>query len=202
MMRVIAGEHRGLRLIGPDDQKTTRPITDRVKTSLFDRLDHAGLIGDAVVCDLFTGTGSLGIECLSRGARYVVFVERDRKAGEKLERNLQRLNVSDRWRIIRADALAGRVAAAPQAGPWNLVFVDPPYAMMQDERAARRVYRQIERFSTTAADSARLILRTPRAIIAQPVPGWVDPQPHHYGGMSVWFYDRQATDRQGDSTDL
>lgn len=191
-MRIIAGEHRGMRLIGPDDQTTTRPITDRVKTSLFDRLDHAGLIEDAVVGDLFCGTGSLGIECLSRGAKYVVFIERDRKAGEKLKRNLERLNMPDRWRIIRADALAGRVAEAPQIGPWGLVFVDPPYAMMQDDRTARRVYRQIGRFGHTADAAARLILRTPRSVSAEPVAGWRDPQPHHYGGMIVWFYDRDA----------
>ncbi|MHC4996742.1 MAG: RsmD family RNA methyltransferase, partial [Planctomycetota bacterium] len=83
-MRIIAGDHRGRRLLGPEGKNTTRPITDRVKVSLFDRLAAAGRIEGAVVLDLFSGTGSMGLECLSRGARHVTFVDRDRVALDRL----------------------------------------------------------------------------------------------------------------------
>ncbi|MEO0586315.1 MAG: RsmD family RNA methyltransferase, partial [Planctomycetota bacterium] len=91
-MRIIAGEHRGRRLVGPTDDRTTRPITDRVKEALFARLTAMGLFGDfeaGAVADVFCGTGSLGLEALSRGARRCVFVDRDRSALDGLRENLE-----------------------------------------------------------------------------------------------------------------
>ena len=92
-MRIIAGEFRGRKLLPPQGQQT-RPITDRVKQSLFDIL--APSIEGAVVFDCFAGTGSLGLEALSRGASRAVFFERDRSAVRLLQENIRALGVSDR----------------------------------------------------------------------------------------------------------
>src|SRR5438094_5779339 len=90
-MRIIAGEFRGRRLLAPESD-TTRPITDRVKQSLFDIL--APRMEGATVLDLFAGTGSMGLESLSRGAAAAWFFEADRPALARLRRNIEMLNLS------------------------------------------------------------------------------------------------------------
>src|SRR5688500_16667154 len=99
-VRIIAGEFRGRRLLDPADQ-ATRPITDRVKQSLFDVLSP-GLPG-AHVWDVFAGTGSLGLEALSRGALACDFFERHHPAVERLKRNIATLGVEDRCRVVTRD---------------------------------------------------------------------------------------------------
>lgn len=120
-MRVIAGEAKGRKLRTPSGGKT-RPLTGRVRESLFSSLGV--LTVDADVLDLYAGTGSIGLEALSRGARRCVFVERNRSALEALRAN------------VAAVALGGEIVAddverylAGPAGPFDLVFVDPPYAL-------------------------------------------------------------------------
>src|SRR5918997_2078096 len=92
-MRIIAGEFRGRKLLPPGGD-VTRPVTDRVKQSLFDILTP--LLDNAIVYDCFAGTGSMGLECLSRGARRAVFFEADRSAMERLRKNIATLGVADR----------------------------------------------------------------------------------------------------------
>jgi len=130
-MRIIAGEFRGRRLLPPRGP-ATRPITDRVKQSVFDVL--APSIVDATVLDCFAGTGSLGLEALSRGASHAVFFESDRSAAAILRRNIDALGVADRSRVITNDLFAlptqsSARPSSPQAvlSPQSLVFLDPPY---------------------------------------------------------------------------
>src|SRR3954463_10464834 len=85
-MRIIAGEFRGRKLLAPEGD-ITRPITDRVKQSLFDILTPE--IEGAKVYDLFAGTGSMGLECLSRGAKHSTFFESDRSAVTRLKKNIE-----------------------------------------------------------------------------------------------------------------
>ncbi|MGZ3303586.1 MAG: RsmD family RNA methyltransferase, partial [Isosphaeraceae bacterium] len=92
-MRIIAGEFGGRKILPPLTE-TTRPITDRAKQSLFDTLGDR--IDGADVLDAFAGTGSMGLECLSRGARRVVFVERDRGALLHLRKNIVALGIKER----------------------------------------------------------------------------------------------------------
>ncbi len=99
-MRVIAGEFRGRRLIAPSGD-VTRPITDRVKQSLFDILTP--LLPDARVADCFAGTGSMGLECLSRGSAFVEFFETDRSAVERLRQNIKALGVAERCKVRPGD---------------------------------------------------------------------------------------------------
>jgi 16S rRNA (guanine(966)-N(2))-methyltransferase RsmD len=120
-MRVISGEAKSRRLYAvPGD--TTRPITDRVKTSLFNIL--ADRIEDARFLDLFAGTGGVGIEALSRGAREAVFVEREPRALATIRRNLEVTGLADYARVLRKDVFKFIVGYAGE--PFDLVYVAPP----------------------------------------------------------------------------
>ena len=120
-MRVIAGTARGRRLVAPAGQGT-RPTSDRVREATFNALVSLGALEGAVVLDLFAGSGALGIEALSRGAEWAVFVERDRAALAALERNLEATGAPGEVR--RQDV--ARFLARPE-GTFDLVFCDPPY---------------------------------------------------------------------------
>jgi len=126
-MRIIAGSKRGMKLLSPAT-RDSRPITDRVKESLFSVLYGYDLPADAVVADLFCGVGSLGLESLSRGARFVTFVERDPKTVAILEKNIEKAGFVQDSKVVTTDAF--RVAPAVGTGEddYDLIFVDPPYA--------------------------------------------------------------------------
>ena len=126
-MRIIAGEFRGRKLDAPRGDGT-RPTTDRVRESLMSALVSLrdGLDG-AVVLDAFAGSGALSLEALSRGADTAMLCERDRDAAAVIERNIAALRLGrDRARLVRGDVLK-RGAAAP-GRPFDLIFLDPPYA--------------------------------------------------------------------------
>lgn len=127
-MRIIAGEHRGRVLKAPKGDGT-RPTTDRVRESLMSMLASArGGFEGAVVLDVFAGSGALALEALSRGADRACLVERDGAAAKVVEANARLLGYGpDRARVRRADVLK---AAVPFVGtPYDLVFLDPPYAV-------------------------------------------------------------------------
>jgi 16S rRNA (guanine966-N2)-methyltransferase len=124
-MRIVAGRHRGARLEAPPGE-STRPTSDRARQALFDTLTGGRFdidLNDAVVLDLFAGTGALGLEALSRGAARVLFVEKDRAALAVLGRNIAHLKAGDRTLVLAQDATRlGRARAAA-----DLVLMDPPY---------------------------------------------------------------------------
>lgn len=134
MSRIIAGAAGGARL-APVRGERTRPTTDRVKESLFSRLESYGVLAGARVLDLFAGSGALGLESASRGAAEVVLVDRDRAALQACRANqavLARAVPGARVRIVEASAAAFlRRPDAPDR--LDLVFLDPPYAMGQEE---------------------------------------------------------------------
>jgi 16S rRNA (guanine(966)-N(2))-methyltransferase RsmD len=119
-MRVIAGKARGVRLQAVAGSGT-RPISDRVKEALFNILGSE--IVDAHVLDLFAGTGSVGIEALSRGAERAVLVEKRAKAVATIRANLQRTQLQASARVVRADVFKYLTGAAE---PFDLVYVAPP----------------------------------------------------------------------------
>jgi 16S rRNA (guanine(966)-N(2))-methyltransferase RsmD len=124
--RVIAGSARGVRLAAPGPG--TRPLTDRVKQTLFAVLEPE--LEDAVVLDLFAGSGAGGIEALSRGAGRAVFVEKDAGAVRVIHENLRRTRLEALARVVRRDALAwlADTSGAAADGPFDIVVCDPPYA--------------------------------------------------------------------------
>jgi 16S rRNA (guanine966-N2)-methyltransferase len=142
-MRIVAGRHKGKTLAAPRGQGI-RPTADRLRETLFNVLAH-GLarheIGDPVagarVLDLFAGTGALGLEALSRGAVYAVFVDEGAEARGLLRANVEALGVGGVTRILRRDAT--RLGQASPFEPFHLVFLDPPYSLGLAERALASV---------------------------------------------------------------
>jgi len=116
---------------------TTRPMTDRVKTSLFSILNP--VLPDAQVVDLFAGTGSLGIEALSRGATFCTFIERDRACLRTIARNLERTKLADRGLILGRDAWRGVRELIADGTQADLVFFDPPFRMGKPPHRERLV---------------------------------------------------------------
>src|ERR1700736_3119455 len=122
-MRVVAGEAKGRRLQAPAGPRT-RPTSDRVREAIFDILGSLDAVEGAVVADLFAGSGALGIEALSRGARRTVFVDRDRAAITAIRANLAGCGFGpDRAEVVPGDV--GRWAAG--APPVDVILADPPY---------------------------------------------------------------------------
>jgi 16S rRNA (guanine966-N2)-methyltransferase len=128
-MRIIAGEFRGRRLLAPESD-ATRPITDRAKQSVFDVLNPR--LAGANIYDCFAGTGSLGLESLSRGACLATFFEADRSALKRLTENLATLKVQERSRIIPGDIFKWSRHAPPPEKKIDIVFLDPPYALLRE----------------------------------------------------------------------
>ena len=120
-MRVVAGRYRSRPLEAPPG-RGTRPTSDRVREALFSILGP-GATQDARVLDLYAGSGALGIEALSRGAASATFVEKDARAAATIERNLAALGAEGE--VVRQDALSWLAGA--RAGPFDLIFADPPY---------------------------------------------------------------------------
>jgi 16S rRNA (guanine(966)-N(2))-methyltransferase RsmD len=134
-MRIIAGQFRGRRLLAPE-RDTTRPITDRAKQSLFDILTPH--IAGSLVYDIFAGTGSMGLECLSRDAKRAVFFERDRSAFSLLQRNIAALGLEANCQVISGDLFKWFESTEPVAldARAAIVFLDPPYRMLRENASA------------------------------------------------------------------
>jgi 16S rRNA (guanine966-N2)-methyltransferase len=134
-MRIVAGRLRGHALVAPEGART-RPTSDRVREAVFNILEH-GIPGFALagvrVLDLFAGTGALGLEALSRGATFCLFVEEDAAARGLIRRNIEALGLTGVTKVFRRDATD--LGPAGNRGGLGLVFLDPPYEQGLAERA-------------------------------------------------------------------
>jgi 16S rRNA (guanine966-N2)-methyltransferase len=133
-MRIVGGRLRGRALVGPKSP-AIRPTADRLREALFNILVHA--YGDPVsgarVLDLFAGTGALGLEALSRGAAFTLFVDDGAEARALIRANVEALGLGGVTRVFRRDAT--RLGAAHPVEPFGLVFADPPYGRGHAEKA-------------------------------------------------------------------
>jgi 16S rRNA (guanine966-N2)-methyltransferase len=140
-MRIVGGIFRGRRL-GVPAGRSTRPTTERTREALFNILGHGtddyrapeGLL----VLDLFAGSGALGFEALSRGARAVTFIENDRRAADLIIRNAQTLGVDDNVTVLRRDARK----LGPASVQFDLVLMDPPYGRNLAEQSLEQLSSQ------------------------------------------------------------
>ena len=123
-MRVIAGTARRLLLVTPPGD-TTRPTGDKIKETLFNILQPE--LCDCRFLDLFAGSGGIGIEALSRGAREAVFAERDRKALECIKENLRTTRLFSKAQVLEGDALNAIAKLARSGEAFDVIFMDPPY---------------------------------------------------------------------------
>jgi 16S rRNA (guanine966-N2)-methyltransferase len=186
MTRIIAGAARGRRLAVPT--AGTRPTSDRVREALFSALDSE-LLGrgsawaDLVVLDLYAGTGALGLEALSRGARAAVLVERNRAAARTLAANVETVGCAGAHVLVRD--VAHLAATAPEWGPAALVLVDPPYDV-----AAADLRRSLEALLAAGwiADDAEIVVERPTRDPQSPLPtDWIEVRRRPYGDTVLWY---------------
>jgi len=156
-MRIIAGTKRGMKLLSPKTQ-VSRPITDRVKESLFSVLYKYDLPKGKVVADLFSGVGSLGLEALSRGAEFVTFVEQDHRIIAILKKNIEKSGFDNESKVIRANAFG--VGAPVNEKGYDLVFVDPPYARTSDVGRDSPLSRLMDVLQQQVSPGAIVMVRT------------------------------------------
>tara|TARA_B100001063_G_C16593990_1_gene467108 strand:- start:175 stop:738 length:564 start_codon:yes stop_codon:yes gene_type:complete len=128
-MRVISGIFKGKKISLPSD-KITRPLKDITKESIFNILIHSNKfsieIKNSLILDLFSGVGSFGIECISRGAQYVTFVENYNEVLKILRKNLSELKINDVYEIIEKDIIQD-LNFQKFKNKFNIIFLDPPY---------------------------------------------------------------------------
>ena len=184
-MRVIAGVAKGRRLRAPPGL-ATRPMTDRAREAVFSAI--APSLPGADVLDLYAGTGSLGLEALSRGSSSAVFVERDRSALKALRSNLEAVDLGGQ--VVATDVdrfLAGHPARGREdiPGTYDLVFVDPPYRhSLASVEATLRLLTPLLRIDGSAVVHRRTGEERPEA------PGLVPEGGHRYGTIRIWRYRR------------
>jgi 16S rRNA (guanine966-N2)-methyltransferase len=124
-VRIIAGSHKGARIYAPKGLDT-RPTGDRVREAVFNLV---GPVEGMEVLDLYAGSGAMGLEALSRGARHATFVEADRNAARTIVRNLDKLGLQGAT-VLRDDAARKLAADAAAGRRYDLVLIDPPYRML------------------------------------------------------------------------
>jgi len=129
-MRIIGGIYRGKKITLPEDKKT-RPLKDIVKESIFNLIQHSKKfkieIKNSLVLDLFAGSGSFGLECISRGAKKVVFIENYSKILNILKRNINSINATKNTNIIEKNCFDYLLENNQFQKKFNLIFLDPPY---------------------------------------------------------------------------
>ncbi len=162
-MRIIAGAKRGMRLLGPKAQ-VSRPITDRVKESLFSVLYKYDLPSGAIAADLFCGVGSLGLEALSRGAEFVTFVEQDPKIISVLKKNIEKAEFVKESKVIRTNAFKIGVSLNPERQKYGLVFVDPPYAATMDVQVGSALSGLLDLLGAQVVSDGVVVVRTDQRV--------------------------------------
>jgi|SRR5579871_3324380 len=138
-MRITGGKLGGRSLVPPSDDRV-RPTSDKVRQAIFNVLEHNRFGRDFAIeglraVDLFAGTGALGIEALSRGAAFALFVEESAESRALIRRNIEALHLSGQTKIFRRDATALGPMSPGAGGPFGLTFLDPPYRLGLAERA-------------------------------------------------------------------
>ena len=183
VMRIVAGKFKGREIKGPTGG-ATRPTSDRVRESIFNILAH-GIEGfeleDVRVMDLFAGTGALGLEAISRGAKYCCFVEEDAGARGVIRANADACGVIGQTRIWKRDA-ADLGPCAPQSS-FGLVFADPPYGKGLGEKAIASVLKG----GWLAAGGVVVLEEAARSVVAE-VTGLSLLDAREYGDTQVRFF--------------
>lgn len=190
-MRIIAGEFRSRRLASPPESLPTRPITDRVKEAMFNLL--RGHFEEQAVVDCFAGSGSIGLEAISRGAAHCLFVEQSRVCAKTLAANIEALGVKDRSDLVIGDALSPTLLVRIRQQP-HVIFLDPPYALAEDETQWPRLFEQMVRLAEHMDPEGYLVLRTawPLEGVALEHARIVGPETHDYNTMAVHLYQPNA----------
>ena len=179
-MRIVGGDLRGRVLATPADA-STRPTSDRVRESLFNILEHHSDVPEldgARVIDLFAGTGALGLEALSRGARWALFVEQDARARAVIRQNIEALGLQGRTKLFRRDATS--LGPAGNLAGFRFAFLDPPYGKGLAEQAL------IELRDGGWLQAGAIAVVEERASVQLELPdGFVQTDERRYGDSSI-----------------
>ena len=189
-MRVIGGAHRGAALVAPKGS-ATRPTTDRLRETIFNILAHRfdGVVEGARVLDLFAGSGALGVEALSRGAAFALFVETGAEARAVIRRNAELVGATGLSRIWRRDAT--KLGACP-VPPFDLVFADPPYGHGLGEAALASALA-----NGWLTGDAVVVLEERAGAMPEALPGFEAPFVREAGESAVAFFRRAAEPGSG-----
>ena len=183
-MRIITGKYRGRRLKAPKGIDL-RPTGDRLKETLFDILG-AGAEG-AVVLDVFAGTGSIGLEALSRGAREVVFIESNPKAARLIRQNLAICGISSGFRLVNQDAFSALRLLGREDFTADVVFLDPPYEFEPYDDLLDIIFRR-----GIAGESSRCIVEHhSKAPIPEAGPGYQRTRVVRQSDKCLSFYEKR-----------
>jgi 16S rRNA (guanine966-N2)-methyltransferase len=158
-MRIIAGSKRGMNLFSPPGMDS-RPITDRVKQSLYDVLQKYNLPAGKSVADIFAGVGSLGLEALSRGAAFVTFVEQNSQIAPVLKQNIEKAGFAGQSKIVKSDAFSVAWPMDAEHPQYDLAFVDPPYVDSANTQAGAPLATMLNRLSERVSAGGFVIVRT------------------------------------------
>lgn len=191
-MRVISGTAKGKRLKAPTGLNT-RPITDMIKEALFNVLGSR--VMDARFLDLFAGSGSVGIEALSRGASKVIFVEHSNEAAKIIKENVDNCRFDQRYQILRNDVFKALGLLERQEDRFDLIYIDPPFT---NDKIFNEIMVAIDAIDILEPDGI-LIIRAPRRK-EMPIMfnGLNKYRSSHYGESSLHYYCRCEEDPQND----
>lgn len=159
-MRIIGGEYRSRFLITPRGNET-RPTLDATKESLFNILQ--GKLEDVTVLDLFAGSGALGLEALSRGAKCAVFCDNSKEAAKALRRNIESLGLENKTEFLLRDWSAALDHLAQDKKKFHIIFLDPPYMA-----AYEPVIKKIERINLLDSDGLIILERSKKQLVSLP----------------------------------
>ena len=143
-MRIIGGDYRGRKIFTPED-KSTRPLKDLVRESIFNILEHSKLetfnLKKSYVLDLFSGTGSFGLECISRGVKKVCFVENYSPSIKILNKNIEKLNCNLKTNIIKKNVFQLDKKNYILNNKFNLIYIDPPFKEENIYKLIDKIYK-------------------------------------------------------------
>lgn len=188
-MRIVAGRFKGKALIAPDGQGT-RPTSDRARQAVFNILEHAAWapsLTGARVIDLFAGSGALGLEAVSRGAAFCLFVETDAEARGAIRDNVEAFGLFGATRIHRRDATDLGQKPAADGAPFDLAFIDPPYAKGLGPKAVAALAE-----GGWLSPDALIVLEVGTSEATPDTPGFEVIDERVYGAAKVLFLGRAA----------
>ncbi len=186
-MRIIAGIAKGRKLQAVPG-KDTRPLTDRVKESLFSILQPE--MGEARILDLYSGSGAFVIEAVSRGAAKGVCVERSRLAAEVCRTNVQTVGFGGRISVVQADVASWAKAASHSSEPDDIVFADPTFLDLNDP--ASSFFALLSQLSALTAPEGIVVIRTHERVAPPQVPGMGLERSREIGISTLHFYRHQG----------
>lgn len=184
-MRIIAGEYRGRKLEAVPGSKT-RPTSDKVKESLFNRIGPFFEGGRAL--DLFAGSGNLGIEALSRGLDQVIFIDQQKQAISTIHKNLEMLNLTDQAEVYRNDAFLALKALKRRDLTFDYIFIDPPYK----KGFYQKIVKAIDEYGLAHLDTLLVLEHETDLKLPEEISGFKQVRSEKYGGITaITLYQRK-----------